>query len=128
MELKLTSAGMVILDKEDNILILRCYKNWDMPKGRIEKGEDPLDAAKREVGEETGLTPKLISNEYFDCLYTLKKMRAEKAIRFFIAKSKTDEVELSNEHHEYRWVTAKEAKKILPDRFHDLIDWARKQI
>jgi predicted NUDIX family NTP pyrophosphohydrolase len=30
---------------------------WSMPKGEYEQGEDPLDAAKREFEEETGIKP-----------------------------------------------------------------------
>lgn len=37
-------------------LLLRVYKYWDFPKGLVEKGEDPLQAALREVTEETGIT------------------------------------------------------------------------
>src|SRR6187401_3793923 len=38
------------------LLILRAFKNWDFPKGIVEPNEDPLDAAKREVEEETSIT------------------------------------------------------------------------
>ncbi len=31
-------------------------KRWQMPQGGIDKGEDPFDAAKRELWEETGIT------------------------------------------------------------------------
>jgi predicted NUDIX family NTP pyrophosphohydrolase len=31
---------------------------WTIPKGQIENDEDPLDAARREFVEETGLTPE----------------------------------------------------------------------
>ncbi len=30
---------------------------WTIPKGGVEAGEDPLDAARREFQEETGITP-----------------------------------------------------------------------
>jgi predicted NUDIX family NTP pyrophosphohydrolase len=30
---------------------------WTIPKGAVEDGEDPLTAARRELAEETGLTP-----------------------------------------------------------------------
>jgi predicted NUDIX family NTP pyrophosphohydrolase len=31
---------------------------WTLPKGMVEEGEDPLDAAVREFGEETGIVPQ----------------------------------------------------------------------
>ncbi len=32
--------------------------SWSVPKGEYEKGEDPLEAAKREFEEETGVAPR----------------------------------------------------------------------
>lgn len=34
---------------------------WQMPQGGIEKGEDPRDAALRELEEETGITPDSVT-------------------------------------------------------------------
>ncbi len=34
---------------------------WQMPQGGVDKGEDPRDAALRELEEETGLTPEKVS-------------------------------------------------------------------
>lgn len=33
------------------------YDTWTIPKGEIESGEDMLEAARRELEEETGITP-----------------------------------------------------------------------
>mgnify|MGYP003577401490 CR=1 FL=1 len=38
------------------LLIRDSYDNWGFPKGHLEDGEAPDDAALREVAEETGLT------------------------------------------------------------------------
>jgi len=50
------SAGGVILNARGEIALV---KNgpvfWGFPKGRIDPGEDPLTAARREITEETGL-------------------------------------------------------------------------
>jgi 8-oxo-dGTP pyrophosphatase MutT (NUDIX family) len=53
------SSGAIPLKKvggEWRVLLLRSFKYWDFPKGMVEEGEDPLEAAKREVQEETGLS------------------------------------------------------------------------
>ena len=54
-----TSAGGVVfrLDgREPLVLLIRdSYQNWGFPKGHVERGERPEEAAVREVSEETGL-------------------------------------------------------------------------
>lgn len=54
-----TSAGGVVfrLDgREPLFLLIRdSYQNWGFPKGHVERGELPEQAAVREVSEETGL-------------------------------------------------------------------------
>jgi len=52
------SAGVVVVNVAGpavQYLLLRAYRNWDFPKGLVEPGEQPLDAALREVREETTL-------------------------------------------------------------------------
>jgi len=55
-----TSAGGVVYRIVDGsplyLLIRDSYRNWGFPKGHVEEGELPDDAALREVSEETGLS------------------------------------------------------------------------
>lgn len=55
-----TSAGGVVFRRLDRgrvfLLIRDPYENWGLPKGHIEPGETPEQAALREVAEETSLT------------------------------------------------------------------------
>jgi len=48
------SAGAVVVE-EGTCLLVRRGHEWAFPKGHIEKGEGPGDAARREVREETGI-------------------------------------------------------------------------
>jgi len=54
-----TSAGGVVVHRRGEdlvyLLIRDSYGNWGFPKGHLETGERPEDAAVREVREETGL-------------------------------------------------------------------------
>lgn len=54
------SAGGIIFRREADgaerfLLIRDSYDNWGFPKGHLESGESPADAAMRETAEETGL-------------------------------------------------------------------------
>jgi len=48
------AGGLIKNDKGDNLFIFRLNR-WDLPKGKIEKGESKKEAAIREVMEECGL-------------------------------------------------------------------------
>lgn len=51
------SAGGIILNSKGEIILVKQSGNvWSFPKGHIEKDENTLEAAKREIFEETGLT------------------------------------------------------------------------
>ena len=62
---KQTSAGGVIFKKNENsfqivLISVRNGQSWCLPKGIVNKGETTEEAALREVGEETGLTGRII--------------------------------------------------------------------
>ena len=60
MEQRLKIAAYALCVREDNILLVRYVtpdgsdRYWTLPGGKLQHGEDPLDAVVREVEEETG--------------------------------------------------------------------------
>jgi bis(5'-nucleosidyl)-tetraphosphatase len=127
------SAGVVVVRKEGGewkYLFLRVYKNWDFPKGEVAPGEDLLEAAVREVLEETGIKDLRFpwGHVYKE---TLPYSGGRKVARYYIAEtSSKDVVLLPNpelgrpEHHGYRWVTFEELKKLAPERLAEIVEWA----
>ena len=55
-------ACILPVDDEGNVYMVRQFRYalgeeiWELPAGKLEAGEDPFEAAKRELSEECGLT------------------------------------------------------------------------
>jgi len=49
------AAGGIVSNNEQEILFIRRLGKWDLPKGKMEKGESREESAVREIEEETGL-------------------------------------------------------------------------
>lgn len=56
MKQTLSAGGIVINNKGQVLVVNQKGTSWSLPKGHIEKGEDALTAAKREIFEESGIT------------------------------------------------------------------------
>jgi len=120
------SAGAVIFRKESKKLLFlllhyplgsrTAEPYWDLPKGHIEKGEKTEDTVKREVAEETGLKDiNFISGfeETIKYFFQWKGKNIMKFVTFLLAETKTEKVEISEEHIGYKWLPYEEAITIL---------------
>lgn len=62
------AAGGLVEDGEGRLLMIFRRGKWDLPKGHVDPGETPLQAAVREVCEETGVrvddAPELVTSTY----------------------------------------------------------------
>jgi 8-oxo-dGTP diphosphatase len=51
-----TVVGCLVRNDENQVLLIKHYKRgWEIPQGRVEEGENLLDALRREVREEAGV-------------------------------------------------------------------------
>ena len=106
-----TSAGIVLFRKEDSkkIFLLLNYPSghWDFVKGKMEKGETTHETAIRETKEETGITDVEFLDgfeEWIEYNFQYKGELVQKKVVFFLAETKTKEIEISHEHLGYTWV------------------------
>lgn len=93
----------VIYRRDEQILFVRKRKSkWNLPGGRVEKDETPLQAALREMAEETGLT--------FDKLSFVSEYEEEKVIHFLFEaqQSLPQKPRPCNEIEDCRWFTSKD--------------------
>ena len=70
------NVGLALFSKAGHVFIGRRVNGrgafqWQMPQGGVDKDEDPVDAALREMDEEIGVAAKLVDNleETEDWLY-----------------------------------------------------------
>lgn len=133
---KVLSAGVIPVRRTGRgwmLLVLRAYKNWDFPKGRVEPGEEPIDTAKRETAEETGITN--LDFSFGDAYRETVPYAGGKTARYYLAETGEERVSLPishalgrPEHHEWRWVTFDEAEDLLPPRLALILEWARETL
>lgn len=133
MASKILSAGVVVLRREDDqyfYLLLRAYDYWDFPKGQVEAGESPLQAAVREVAEETTIGDLEF---HWGEVYrqTSPYNHGRKVARYYIAETKRQLIELPinpelgrAEHSDYRWVSRSEAVGMVTPRVRAILRWA----
>lgn len=50
------AAGGIVVNPKGQLLFIYRNKKWDLPKGKMEKGEQPEETALREIAEETGIS------------------------------------------------------------------------
>ncbi len=126
------SAGVVVVHVAGaavQYLLLRAYKNWDFPKGLVEPGEQPLDAALREVKEETTL--ENLSFDWGKDYMDTGPYNKGKISRYYLARSNDTRVHLPinpelgfPEHQEARWVGVETALSMVSPRLKPVIHWA----
>lgn len=113
-----TSYGVIpIVKKEDSIKFLILHQtngHWSFPKGHMEEGEDDIQTALREFGEETEIREVRLDEEnIFQEVYTYEKdgEKVEKTNYFFLGYL-DEEFPLSIQHEEvleYKYATLEEA-------------------
>ena len=86
---------------------------WQGVAGKIEKGETAVQTILRELKEETGKKPvKMFAADHIASFYDARKDRIQ-MVPIFGIEVENSEVQLSEEHSEYKWVSFEEAVALL---------------
>lgn len=122
----IAAGGLVTNEKKELLLIFRRGK-WDMPKGKLDKGETLEECAIREVEEETGLqNVKLISP------LAITYHTYHEGTRFILKESHWYNMKVSGKQvltpqteediHEIKWVKKGDLKEYLDNAFPSIKD------
>ncbi len=92
-DLEVSAGGIVFRRAADAgalyLLIRDSYDNWGFPKGHLENGESPAEAALRETGEETGLERLVLQGpiRVIDWHFRFRGRHIHKYCHFFLFES-----------------------------------------
>ena len=109
------SCGAVIV-KDDRVLLVHQNNNlWSFPKGHMEPGETEIEAALREVKEETGLDVKIDDSKRYVFGYLIEELSIDKTVVLFLAQVEdgVDMKKQDSEIAELRWVPFDEVEQTL---------------
>jgi len=120
------AGGLVMNAKEEYLFIFR-NKKWDLPKGKVEKGEGIKEAGRREVEEECGV--KISTNDERLCktyhVYEMGTKLVLKRTNWYSMTVKGSPKLIPQKEEgitKAEWLTAAELKPVLKNTYPSIID------
>lgn len=120
--MKTRSAGGVVLRDGKVIVVNQHGNSWSLPKGHVKEGESDLDAAIREIGEESGITElRLVRDLGSYSRYRIEAKGEEdrsefKTISMFLFDTSQTRLDpKDSDNPEARWVDKKDVASLLTD-------------
>ena len=129
----LYAAGGIVQNEMQEILMIYRRGFWDFPKGKIEEQESPVEAALREVKEETGLkhieTGKCVTFTFHT--YEENGEAVLKQTCWFSMLSSVNQLltpQVEEEITQIEWVKKEVVRYLLEDSFASLLDLWKQHI
>lgn len=124
---KLTKAdalvGAVIVNEHNELLMIKRWNKWDLPKGNLQEGVDPFKGILNEMKAECGLVKlkieEMLQPGYY--FYTLNNERVLKKIIWFRMSHSGSSSNL-NGKEEYTWVKKEQLSEFLENSFEQISD------
>ncbi len=121
------AAGGIVLNQENKILFIHRLGKWDLPKGKIEKGESRELAAVREVEEECGIFDLELKDFINSTYHIYTERNGERVLKttywfeMFYAGNETPKPQIEEGINEVGWKNEEEVEsEILPSTFQNI--------
>ena len=119
------AAGGLVKRTDNKLLFIFRNNKWDLPKGGVEKKELIINAAKREVTEETGVSDIIVEKKISETYHIFKKgkrFRLKKTYWFKMSTTYMGKTKPQTEEgiEKTKWVSNKNIEDILNDAFENI--------
>ena len=119
------AAGGLVQRSDNKLLFIFRNNKWDLPKGGVEKKELIIEAAQREVTEETGVSDLIVQKQLSETFHIFKKgkrFRLKKTYWFKMSTSYMGKTVPQTEEgiHKTEWVSKEKIDEILNDTFENI--------
>ena len=119
------AAGGLVERTDNKFLFIFRNDKWDLPKGGVEKNELIIEAAKREVMEETGVGDLIVQNQLSETYHIFKKgkrYRLKKTYWFKMSTNYTGQLQPQIEEgiSKTEWVSKVGIEGFLDDAFENI--------
>jgi ADP-ribose pyrophosphatase YjhB (NUDIX family) len=116
------AAGGVVKNKENKLLFIFRLGKWDLPKGKVDKGETLEQAAIREVEEECGIKKLKIEIKLLTTYHTYKLkgkdiLKASHWYSMTTADSTSPKPQTEENITDARWVSANEIPVLMHNAY-----------
>lgn len=120
------AAGGAVTDDRGRLLAIHRLGRWDLPKGKVEPGEDVRTAAMREVREECGLRTLDIQRALCETWHTYPRNGVQhlKCTHWFLMHGDSSEpltAQTEEDIDQARWLDARGVKAMRGDTYPSLI-------
>ncbi|MBK7885637.1 MAG: NUDIX domain-containing protein [Chitinophagaceae bacterium] len=121
------AAGGIVENEHHEILFIYRLQKWDLPKGKVEPGENIEHTAVREVEEETGLKNLTLQNKIGETYHTYKaygKFWIKTTHWYYItcAANQILQPQLEEDIEQATWVTTAEIKNLMNNTYPSIKD------
>ena len=119
------AAGGLVKRTDNKLLFIFRNNKWDLPKGGIEKKELIIEAAQREVVEETGVLDLIVQKQLSETFHIFKKGKRFKLKKTYWFKMSTSYMGKTKPQTEEgikktKWVSKEKIDEILNDSFENI--------